>query len=44
MTLVRDKLVTDNLDIECKIDDVPFSYITGLSYKHIVDAAARIFG
>tara|TARA_R100001463_G_scaffold123627_1_gene180404 strand:- start:342 stop:1424 length:1083 start_codon:yes stop_codon:yes gene_type:complete len=39
MTLVRDKLVTDNLDIECKIDDVPFSYITGLSYKHIVDAA-----
>lgn len=39
MTLVRDKLVTDNLDIECKIDGVPFSYITGLSYTHVVDSA-----
>ena len=42
MTLVRDKLVTDNLDIECTIDGVPFSYITGISYTHIVDAARII--
>jgi hypothetical protein len=42
MTLVRDKLVTDNLDIECLIDNVPFSYITGISYSHVVDAARMV--
>jgi len=39
MTLIRDKLVTDYLDIQCEIDNIPFDFIVGLSYNHIVDSA-----
>ena len=42
MARVRDNLVTDNLDIECEIDGIPFSFITGLSYNHVVDAARTV--
>ena len=39
MPTLRDKIVTDYLDIQCEIDNIPFEHIVSLTYNHTVDAA-----
>lgn len=40
--VLRDKLVSDYIDIECEVDGIPFNYITQLDYRHVVNSARLV--
>mgnify|MGYP006406995141 FL=1 len=40
--VLKDKLVSDSVDVICEIDGIPIESITAITYKHVVDAAQRV--